>query len=450
MTSDDSKAPPENASTPDASTADSLVGTVLGGRYRVDALIGKGGMGSVYLGYQMELERKVAIKVILEDLARNSTVVERFRREAAATARLRHPNIVTVYDFAMSRGDRMYLVMEYLGGPNLEDWLAKRGIPSAQEGIDVLKPGCKAIHSLHVAGVIHRDIKPSNIILPDPEAPDDLVKVVDFGIARLRDAGGAKLTGKAILGSPGYLAPEVIEGDDATVASDIYALGILSFSVLTGKLPFAGATQGAVLMQHLTKTPPAPSSVNENLPKDVDAVILRALEKAPSARQASADEFVTQLAEAIERDPGVKAPKTLRPSPELVPVLAGARESSEVVHVLVIDDEEDIRVVTRATLERAGYLVETAADGIDALMRIGADRFDLILSDVDMPNLDGFTLLESLAKKGFQTPVIFITGRVDAENEVRGLELGAEDYLRKPVMPAVLLARVKTALSKRR
>ncbi len=440
----------DSDNSPADGVTDPLIGTVLSGRYRVDALLGKGGMGSVYLAYQPELERKVAIKVILEDLARNSTVVERFRREAAATARLRHPNIVTVYDFSVTPGDRMYLVMEFLGGPNLEDWLAERGVATPQEAIDIMKPVCKAIHSLHVAGVIHRDIKPSNIILPDPESPDDLVKVVDFGIARLRDSGGAKLTGKAILGSPGYLAPEVIEGEEATVASDIYALGILAFSVLCGKLPFVGPTQGSVLMQHLTKTPPTPTSVNDQLPPEIDAVLLRALEKDPHARQASADEFVVQLEEAILNTPGVTGPKTAKPNPALTPVLAGATTPSETASVLVIDDEEDIRVVTRATLERAGYQVETASDGIDALLRIGADRFDLILSDVDMPNLDGFTLLESLSKKGFATPVIFITGRVDADNEVRGLELGAEDYLRKPVMPAVLLARVKSALGKRR
>jgi two-component system copper resistance phosphate regulon response regulator CusR len=118
--------------------------------------------------------------------------------------------------------------------------------------------------------------------------------------------------------------------------------------------------------------------------------------------------------------------------------------------ILVIDDEEDLRMLNRAALEDAGFRVETAGDGIEALLKLGGNRYDLVLSDVDMPNLDGFQLLAALSSKGIQTPVIFLTGRSDAENEVRGLELGAEDYLHKPVLPPVLLARVKMALAKRR
>jgi CheY-like chemotaxis protein len=292
---------------------------------------------------------------------------------------------------------------------------------------------------------VHRDIKPSNIVLPDPNDAYDSVKVVDFGIARLRDAKGAKLTGKSILGTPEFLAPEVIEGEEADERTDIYSLGVIAYQMLAGRLPFVGSTSGAILLQHLTKTPQPPSAHNPGLSAAVDEAVLRALEKERPARYQTAEEFAAALEAAIS--PGAPRPQTSRTmSVPVVPAEAAAPSHT----ILVIDDDEDLRMINRSTLEGAGYLVETAGDGIEALLKLGGGSFDLVLSDVDMPNLDGFKLLELVSQKGISTPVIFITGRLDAENEVRGLELGAEDYLRKPVLPNVLLARVKVALAKRR
>jgi serine/threonine protein kinase len=423
--------------------SDPLVGTTIAGRYAVEALIGKGGMGSVYRARQLELDRPVAIKVILQELADQATVLERFRREASATGRLRHPNVVTVYDFAALPDGRMYLVMELLGGPTLEAALVERTVFPPDEALSILRPVCGALDALHYGAVVHRDIKPSNIVLPDPANPYDTVKVVDFGIARLREMrGGAKLTGKAILGTPEFLAPEVIEGEEADARTDIYSLGVVAYQMFAGRLPFIGGTSGAIILQHLTKEPAAPSTFNAALTPALDAALLRALAKDRAERFQSAGEFAVALGDAI------------RPGDSGSPATAGAVSSHQAApslgHVLVIDDEEDLRTINRLTLESAGYRVDTAGDGIEALLKLGGNRYDLVLSDVDMPNLDGFQLLAALSSKGIQTPVIFLTGRSDAENEVRGLELGAEDYLHKPVLPPVLLARVKMALAKRR
>jgi serine/threonine protein kinase len=431
---------------------DPFLGQVLGDRYVVEAIVGQGGMGTVYSARQRELDRRVAIKVTRPELVYSFQIMERFRREAATTAKLRHPNIVTVYDFATLPNGRSFLVMEFLSGPSLMKWLEEHAPAPIDTVVDYLKQVCRAIGALHRAGIVHRDIKTSNIILPDPVNPDDTVKVVDFGIARLRDTSdGGRLTGKSVLGTADYLAPELIEGGEADPRSDLYALGVVAYEALAGAPPFRGASKSAVLLQHLTKTPARPSTLRSDLHSNFDDVLLRCLEKDPMQRYPSAEALAEALEAALSPNTAPNLPWASTTSVHE----AAATSSTDVVapdrpRVLVIDDEEDVRAVSRAALEDAGYEVATAADGIEALMRLGAGSYDIILSDVDMPNLDGFKLLEVVSRKGVTTPVIFITGKVDEENEIRGLELGAQDYLRKPVAPSVLLARVRTALARRR
>jgi serine/threonine-protein kinase len=414
-----------------AAGRDPLVGLVLGGQYRVDRVIGHGGMGTVYLARQLGLDRSVALKVLSERMAGSAAAVERFRREAATVAKLRHPNVVAVYGFDRIEDGRACLAMEYLPGPTLERWLGEHGHLPPPRAVEYLGQACRAVGAMHRAGIVHRDIKAANIVLPDPADPDDVVRVVDFGIAQLRGPGGGPgRAGEGILGTPAYLAPEVVDGEEADARSDIYALGVVAFQALAGRLPFDGPTSSATLLQHLTQPPPRPSEVAPHVPPSFDAPLLRALEKDPGARYEDAGAFAAALREALAGADSAPAPSA--------PAL------------LVIDDEEDLLAIMRATLTRAGYDVTTASDGVDALLRLGSRTFDLILSDVDMPNLDGFTLLEMASKKGVRTPVIFVTGKADPESEVRGLELGAEDYVRKPVLPPVLLARVKSALARRR
>jgi CheY-like chemotaxis protein len=357
---------------------------------------------------------------------------------------MRHPNIVTVYDFGGLPDGRLYLVMELLAGPTLERWIEQNGKATPAQALEILRPVCRAIAALHRQDVVHRDLKPANIVMPDPNDPDDALKVVDFGIARLRDAAGPKLTGNTVLGTPEYLAPEIVDGEEADARTDLYALGVIAYHLFTGRLPFTGSTAGSILMQHLTKNPPKPSSIDASLSPAVDALLLRALEKTPSDRFQSADEFASALESAIAPPQALAAAAAAVATP-IAEVPAAAKTAS----ILVIDDEEDLRTINRVTLEEAGYAVTTAGDGIEALLAVGGGAFDLILSDVDMPNLDGFTLLGMLSQKGITTPVIFLTGRVDPENELKGLELGAADYLHKPVPPTLLQARVRLALAKR-
>ena len=421
---------------------DPMIGTVVADRFRVDSVLGRGGMGAVYRACQLQLERDVAIKVILHEVAVSSVMVERFRREAAATARLRHPNIVNVYDFGSLDDGRHFLVMELLKGPTLQQWLVENGPQTPARTLEIIRPVARAIAALHRAEIVHRDLKSSNIVLPDSDDADDVVKVVDFGIARLRESQATNLTGAQIIGTPGYIAPELIEGQQADARSDIYALGVIAYTTLAGRPPFHASTTGAILLQQLTKNPEAPSKILGGLTTPLDKVILRAIDKDPARRYQTAEAFLEAFESAV-------APESAAATGPISGTHAAARPDVSGARILVIDDDEDLRTILRATLEDGGYSVMTASDGIDALLKLGAETFDLVLSDVDMPNLDGFRLLEQLSAKGVSPPVIFVTGRVGGDDEVRGLELGAEDYIRKPIMPNVLLLRVKAALQKR-
>lgn len=279
---------------------DTLPGTVLGRKYVVDRAIGKGGMGAVYVGQQLELDRKVAIKVLRQEYVASARESERFRREALAMAKLRHPNIVTVYDFGLTEDGQAYLVLEYLSGPTLEQWIAEHGASTPIEALDIIKPVCLAIDASHRAGIVHRDLKPSNIMLPDPVDPDDTVRVVDFGIARLREmSGGVDLTGAVALGTPAYMAPEQMEASRADHRSDIYSLGIVAYEILTGRKPFQASSNRAMMMQHILEVPKPPTEINPKLPQSVDAVLLKAVEKKPDDRFQTAREFADALADAL-------------------------------------------------------------------------------------------------------------------------------------------------------
>jgi eukaryotic-like serine/threonine-protein kinase len=426
----------------DDAHSDLKPGTVIANRFVVDEIIARGAIGAVYKARQLGIDRDVAVKVLRHRISKHSNDVERLRREAVAAGQLRHPNIVTVFDFGALDDGRDYLAMEYLAGPTLADWIETRGATPPDMAATILIPVCDAVDASHAAGIVHRDLKPANIILPLAEDRDGLVKVVDFGLARLVEIEST-LTGEAVVGTPAYLAPEVISGLTANKCSDVYSLGVISFEVLTGRAVFSGATSQGVLLQHLSKNPPRPSDVVGSLSNTVDQVILKALDKNPGNRYPSA------------RDLGVALRGALNPETVETPTWAAHDEapSRRAVapnqpSVLVVDDDEGSLRLMQAILRQNKYNVTLAADGIDALLLLGSRAFDIILSDVTMPNLDGFALLEMMSKKGIVTPVIFLTGHENDQDEVRGFELGAVDYIRKPISPGVLAARVKKALQR--
>ncbi len=278
---------------------DLALGTVLDGIYRIDRLLGKGGMGSVYQATQTRLDKRVAIKVMSRDLTGNPEALQRFRREAQVTSQLGHPNIVHVFDFGTTPEDAPFMVMELLEGEDLETRLqrVRRLPPAAVAG--VVKQVASALAATHARGIVHRDLKPANIFLLRLEGSADFVKVVDFGVSKVRSAAGRLTRDTMLMGSPQFMSPEQAAGQvDATDhRSDQWALACIAFEALTGRAPFVGDDVHALLYQVTHNAPASLTALAPELPAQLETVLTRALAKPPGERY----ENIGRFAAAFER-----------------------------------------------------------------------------------------------------------------------------------------------------
>jgi serine/threonine-protein kinase len=281
-------------------------GTILGGRYRLIRLVGHGGMGSVYEAQQMDLGRRVAVKILDARLTFEAQHIERFRREAHAAAMLGHPNIVQVTDFQSNPNEPPFLVMDFLEGQSLAQRLERQGRIDARQaaliGIQVLD----ALGAAHRAGIVHRDIKPDNLFLVQVPAVGEIVKVLDFGVAKLSDAppSSAPLTATgAMLGTPAYMAPEQARGNAVDLRADLYAVGASLYHALTGMLPFNANSAPALLFAIVEQQPAPLSQSRPDIPRELVAIIERAMQKDPARRFQSADEMRAALATLAQVSP---------------------------------------------------------------------------------------------------------------------------------------------------
>jgi predicted Ser/Thr protein kinase len=269
---------------------------LLHGRYRLGAQIASGGMGTVFDATDERLQRRVAVKLLRDDLARDPKFVERFRREARSVAALAHPNIATVFDYG-EENDRHFIVMELAEGRDLARVLREDGRFGPDRAVRIAEQICDALDHAHAAGVVHRDVKPANVIVGE----QDLVKVTDFGIARA--AGDSTLTATgSVLGSAHYLSPEQADGAPATAASDIYSLGIVVYEMLTSAVPFTGESPVGIAMRHLTGRVPAPSLLNPEVPARLDAAVARATARATQERYPTAAAMSAALQASLDPD----------------------------------------------------------------------------------------------------------------------------------------------------
>jgi serine/threonine protein kinase/beta-lactam-binding protein with PASTA domain len=274
----------------DTTVADPLLGRVLEGRYAVHSRIARGGMATVYLAIDQRLDRDVAIKVMHADLALDEDFLRRFIREARSAARLSHPSVVSVYDQGEDGGS-WFLVMEYVCGRTLRDLLNERGFLTPREALALLDPVLEALSAAHWNGIVHRDVKPENVLLAD----DGRVKVADFGLARAVTTNTTSVDSKVLLGTVAYLAPEQVERSVADARSDVYAVGILLFEMLTGAKPFVGDTPIQIAYQHVHSDVPPPSTRLTGLAPALDLLVTRAAARNPDDRPADAGELLVEL-----------------------------------------------------------------------------------------------------------------------------------------------------------
>jgi serine/threonine-protein kinase len=264
-------------------------GDVIGDRYELGGQLGAGGMARVHLAHDRLLDREVAIKVLSEQYAADPQFVERFRREASAAAGLNHPNIVAVYDRGEANGS-YYIVMEYLSGPDLKQVIRERAPLPPVEAIDYALQFLAALGAAHRRDVIHRDVKPQNAMVGE----DGHLKVTDFGIARAGAQSGMTEAG-SVIGTAQYLSPEQARGDEVTAASDCYAVGIVLYEMLTGRVPFDAERPVAVAMKQISDPPTPPSDIVPSIPHALEGVVLHSLAKRPSERYRTAEEFSRAL-----------------------------------------------------------------------------------------------------------------------------------------------------------
>jgi serine/threonine-protein kinase len=267
---------------------------IIDGRYRLLGRIGSGGMADVVCAEDLQLGRKVAIKLLHRRFAEDDEFVERFRREASAAAGLQHPNVVAVYDRGAWDGT-YYIVMEYLDGRSLKRLIQDEAPLAPQRAIDLATQILKAARFAHRRGIIHRDLKPHNVIV-DEHSTSPHLKVTDFGIAK---AGASDMTQTgSIMGTAQYLSPEQAQGHAVSAASDLYAVGIILYEMLTGRVPFDGESAVTIALKQVGEAPVPPSALNPTVTPALEAVVLRALEKDPADRFPDADAFIAALADA--------------------------------------------------------------------------------------------------------------------------------------------------------
>jgi adenylate cyclase len=399
------------------------IGTEVAG-FRIESVIGRGGMGIVYLAEQLALGRKVALKVVPPELAGDQRARERFVRESRLAASLDDPHVVDIYDAGEADGV-LYLAMRHVHGSDLRSLVQREGPLGPERAAGLLSQVAAALDSAHRAGLIHRDVKPANILVEQDGDGNEHIYLTDFGLTkRPESATDLSQTGQ-FLGSVQYAAPEQFEGTKLDARTDVYALGCVAYECLTGAVPFPRDSEAAVMFAHLKEPAPHLTSRRPELPRSLDSVVAKAMAKRPEDRYPSAGAMAEDLRRAV-RGEAVEADDA-KP------------------RILVVDDLPQNTRLLEAVLIPNGYRVATAKSGPEALERIAAERPDLVLLDIQMPGMNGYEVCRRIRADPTTRflPVVMVTAS-DAEVRSSAVEAEADDFIMKPFNRHELLARVRS------
>jgi serine/threonine protein kinase/DNA-binding CsgD family transcriptional regulator len=402
-----------------------MIGQKLNNRYLIQELIGEGATAAVYKATDMRLGREVAVKVLLPHV--HVTTRQRFEREARAAGMLNHPGIMQIYDVGQD-GDKSYLVCELIEGRPLHDL-----IPAPADVVaDIARKICLALDYAHSKGLIHRDIKPANIYITN----DQQIKVMDMGLAMPVDARDKRLTATgSIIGTPAYLSPEQAQGKRLDPRTDLYSLAIVMYELLTGQLPFDADDIASILIQQVNKAPVPPGQVVAGLPNWLENVILRALEKNPDRRYASAGDMAEALREPLP-PPNIQEKLSTRPST----IVDDSR-----IRAVVVDDHVILRTTLATFLSDTGEvaIIGEGSNGLEAIELVKELGPDVLLLDLNMPKMPGLVALPIIKKERPATKVIVLTGRDETTYIMQALRSGANGYMLKTATEQELLQAVR-------
>ena len=393
-----------------------MQGRIVGGKYTLERELARGGMGAIWVAFDSQLRRRVALKLMSPDHLASPSARSRFEREAMAIAQLQSPHVVQIHDYGVDDG-APYIVMELLEGEDLQARLGRVQRMPLPAVAALLAQAAKALGAAHGAGIVHRDVKPANIFLARHDA-EEVVKVLDFGVAALvtgmvdphvTRAGG-------VVGTPHYMSPEQVRGSKAVdYRADLWSLGIVAYRAVTGRLPFDAEAFGELLIQICTDPVPPPSKLLPELGPDADRFFERALARDPARRFGSAREMATAFAE-----------------------LAAAGRQEKATKILVVDDEPDVALLMkqrfRQQIRRGVYEFVFAAGGEEALeqMRLHPD-LEIALTDINMPGMDGLTFLRRAGELDPLVKVVVVSAYSDMSNIREAMNRGAFDFLVKPI-----------------
>src|SRR5258705_12999758 len=290
-------------------TAPTLIGEpTLDARYLLERRLGQGGMGVVFQARHIFLKTSHAIKVILPDLVGNDPMLAtRFRQEALAAAAIRHPNIIAVTDFGMVRGTMPFLVMEFVKGRSLQEIMSQEGAMSPERAWELIGPVASGVGAAHRQNIVHRDLKPLNIMIQDGLPVAEGLKILDFGLAKIKSGellgSFVQAQTSGLMGSPFYMAPEQWSDDERDARADIYSLGVILYQMLAGEVPFKGSSISSIMKKHLTLPPPTFQSMGVSVPAGIEAVVRHSLEKEVDARIDSVETFLKELRTSLNASP---------------------------------------------------------------------------------------------------------------------------------------------------
>lgn len=397
-----------------------MIGRKLRHRYLVQKLIGEGSTSAVYMALDERLNRVVAIKLLLPNV--RDTTRKRFMQEANAAAQLNHPNIMAMYELEDDE-ERPFLVLEHVEGDPLSKFVPSPPATVVRLGVQV----ANALHYAHEKGIIHRDIKPANIKV----TPEGQIKIMDMGLALSRHTPRVTAHGM-VIGTPAYLSPEQAQGQPLDARTDVYSLAIVLYEMATGRLPFTSDDIAALLLQQV-KQPPQPISYHvPSFPRQLEAVIIKSLDKQPARRYQTAAQFADALESALPPD---RAPAPAGTGGEALKTRTTSNTGERVrtLRVMLADDHTLLRQTLAGMLESSGdfVVVAEAGDGDSALNKALAVLPDILLLDINMPGRSGLEILPLLRRDAPDIKVLILTGRDEDAYIVRALRSGAHGYILK-------------------